>query len=326
MTSPLGLTTWVPLPPSLEELIRHLPALEALSASGRRLIALIEPELAALLRLTSIPVEPMPRLAESSQIQALVRSAGCDEAVVLSGRAGDAWLARSAGVASGWAYSASWAGWLLSHRARRSPRRTRARRPATEDSRELLAAMGVPWRTSVPRLTVDEQKSQTAQQRLERAHIRLNDRPLVGLYPGIFGGGADRPWPRVRFEELVGQLRRREPKTQCVILATTQDLWRAVRLHEETGKIHPVIGPDLTIDALAATLSELDLVVAVESSMLDLAAAVGTPTVGLHLREPHRWGPPGKRHIALHAGRAGTLGGIPVSRVLEAITPGPKQA
>jgi ADP-heptose:LPS heptosyltransferase len=168
----------------------------------------------------------------------------------------------------------------------------------------------------VPGLTLDVEGREAARERLERAHIRLGERPLIGLYPSIMGGGGVRPWPRVRFEDLMRQLRRRQPKMQCVILATPEDLWRAVRLYEETGKIHPVIGPDLQIDVLAALLGELDLVIAAESSMLDLAAAVGTATVGLHLRDPRRWAPPGERHVAISAGKAGTLGAIQVAEVL----------
>lgn len=308
------MTTLVALPTALEEAIRCLPAVEALAASGRRLLALADPRIVPLLRLAPAALEPVPRLGTLASRRLLV--AGCEEAVILSRRVDDGWLARTAGIPQRWGYASLLGGWFLSRRARRPPSGTR---PASEGFRELLAAMAVPWVASVPRLAVGDENRQAARERLARAHIGDAGGPLVGVYPGIAGGGADRPWPRARFEELVRRLRRRRPELRFVLLATTEDLWTAVRVHEETGKIHPVIGPDLKLDALAALLAELDEVVAVESWMLDLAAAAGTRTVGLHLRDPRRWGPPGPRHRAIAAGKRGSIAAIELERVAEVV-------
>ncbi len=298
------------LPDAPEDVIRCLPALVALAADGRRLLALTEPRIAALFRPVA-GVEPLPRLAELAPTRAVVTAAGCAEAVVLSGRLDDAWLARSAGIPQRWGYASLATGWFLNRRVRRPS----GQRPASADFRELIEAMGVPWRGSIPRLTIGEEARQEARERLERARIEPEDGPLAGVYPGVRGGGSGRPWPRWRFEELVRQSRRRDPRRRFVLLATTEDLWTSVRVHEETGKIHPVIGPDLQIDALAAVLAELDLVIAADSWMLDLAAAAGTKTVGLYVRDPRRWAPPGEEHRFL---REGKLKEISVDEVIDA--------
>ena len=309
-----GVRTLVALPSGPGEVIRCWPALDALAASGRRLFALAEPEGAALLRLA--PSAPLLRLPELAATRSVVRATDCAEAVLLSRRLDDAWLAASAGIPRRWGYRSLVTGWFLSRRVRSPSRRALAGRPATEDCRELLAAMDVPFGTAEPHLALGEELRAAARERLARANVETGRGPVVGIYPGIAGGGSPRPWPRVRFEELVRRLRRTDSRLKIVLLATTADLWPAVRIHEETGKIHPVIGPDLTIDALAALLAELDVVVAVESWMLGLAAAAGSTVLGLYCRRPMRWAPPGTRHRTI-LGKAGSVGAIEVDRVVE---------
>lgn len=308
----------VTLPGAPEELIRCLPALEALATSGRRVVALAGSEVMPLVRLAPVELDLVPRVPVLAATRALVRTTDCGEAMILSGRLDDAWLARTADVGERWGYAAFLGGWFLTRRVRR-PRRL-AQRPACEDARELLEAMGAPLPAAPrPRLAVGPDLREAARGRLRRASVD-GDGPLVGVYPGVRGGGGERPWPRRRFEELLRELRRRDPRTRAVLLATTEDLWSAVRVYEETGKIHPVIGPDLQLDVLAAFLGELDVMVAAESWLLDLAAAAGTRTVGLFIRDPRRWAPPGETHRTL---RAGTLAAITVERVVDAVvTPG----
>jgi ADP-heptose:LPS heptosyltransferase len=169
----------------------------------------------------------------------------------------------------------------------------------------------------VPRLIVGASRRAEASERLGRAHVDEGVRPLVGVYPGTAGGMSGAPWPRGRFEELLRELRRHG--MSAIVLATTEDLWPAVRVYEETGKIHPVIGPDLNLEMLAALLSRLDLVVASDSWMLQLAAAVGTPTVGLFARDPRRWGPQGPRHRPIGTRRGEWLRSIATASVFAAV-------
>lgn len=304
----------VTLPEAPEEALRCLPALEALAASGRRVVALAGSDVMPLLRLAAVELDLVPRVPVLAATRALVRAAACGEAVVLSRRLDDAWLARTAGIAERWGYASLLGGWFLSRRVRRP--RGIAGRPACEDARELLDALGAPLPVApYPRLSILPALREAARERLARARVD-GDGPLVGVYPGVRGGGGERPWPRQRFEELVRELRRRRPATRCVLLATTEDLWSAVRVYEETGKIHPVIGPDLQLGVLAALLGELDVMVAADSWLLDLAAAAGTRTVGLYVRDPGRWAPPGETHRTLQADK---LTAIPVEQVVDAV-------
>ena len=319
MASP-PLRTLVAMPSGIGGMVGCWPVLAALAASGRRLFALAEPEEAALLKLA--PCAPLPRLPDLASTRSVVRATECEEALLLSRRLDDAWLARSAEIPRRWGYRSLVTGWFLNRRVRPPSGGERARRPASEDFRELLAAMDVPRGSAEPRLGLGGEDRARARERLERARVTPGGDPLVGIYPGIAGGGSPKPWPRRRFEELVRRLRRDRPGLRFVVLATTEDLWAAVRIHEETGKIHPVIGPDLKPDALAALLGEFDVVIAVESWMLDLAAAAGTTTLGLYCRDPRRWAPPGDRHRTIFAGRAGSVAAIEIDQVLDVFVDG----
>ncbi len=308
--------TFAVLPTGLAELISTLPALEVLAASGREVVAFADPDHVGLLRFHPAPLELLPRLGRLDAERLLLRSTAAEEAVVLSGRALDAWLLRSALVPRRVGYASLLGLFLLTHHARRP--RPEAR-PVSADHRVLFELLGASWpeRDPVPRLVADEERLTEASERLARASIDDGSRPLVGVYPGTAGGLSGAPWPRGRFEELLREMRRRG--MSAIVLATTADLWQAVRVYEETGKIHPVIGPDLRLETLAALLSQLDLVVAADSWMLQLAAAVGTATVGLFARDPRRWGPPGPRQRTIRTRRGEWLRSIPTERVVAAV-------
>lgn len=304
------------LPTGLAGLLTTLPALEVLAASGREVVAFASQDHVGLLRFHPARPELLPRLGQPEAERLLLRSTEAEEAVVLSGGNLDAWLVRSAGVPRRLGFSSLFGPLFLTRRVRR-PRP--GARPASADHRVLVEALGGSWPEPdpSPRLQADAESLAEAAERLARARIGLDDRPLVAVYPGTAGGLSGAPWPRGRFEELLREARRRG--MNAIVLATTQDLWQAVRVYEETGKIHPVIGPDLRLEILAALLARLDLVVACDSWMLQLAAAVGTPTVGLFARDPRRWGPQGPGHRTIRSRRGEWLRSIPTETVVEAV-------
>lgn len=304
------------LPTDLAGFLTTLPALEVLAASGREVVAFADPDHVGLLRFHPASPELLPRLGQPEAERLLLRSTEAEEAVVLSGRNLDAWLVRSAGVPRRVGYTSLLGPFFLTRRVRR-PRP--AARPVSADHRVLVEALGESWPEPdpPPRLRVDGESHEEAAARLGRARIEVGRRPLVAVYPGTAGGLSGAPWPRGRFEDLLRDTRRRG--MSAIVLATTDDLWQAVRVHEETGKIHPVIGPDLRLEALAALLSRLDLVVANDSWMLQLAAAVGTPTVGLFSRDPRRWGPQEPGHRTIRSRRGEWLRSIPTETVVAAV-------
>jgi ADP-heptose:LPS heptosyltransferase len=99
-------------------------------------------------------------------------------------------------------------------------------------------------------------------------------------------------------------LRRARPDIRVALIAGPKELWLAVRIHEETGKIHPVIGPDLDLADLAAVLDHLDLLVTNDSGPMHLAASLGVPCVALFgPTNPSRTRPVGPDNEVLYTDR-----------------------
>ena len=99
------------------------------------------------------------------------------------------------------------------------------------------------------------------------------------------------------WSDLARELRRRLPGMREAIFVGPKEVWLGVRVHEESGKLHPVLGPDLDLAGLAAAMAELDLLVTNDSGPMHLAAAVGVPCVAL-------FGPTDRRRTA-PAGESG---------------------
>ena len=127
--------------------------------------------------------------------------------------------------------------------------------------------------------------------------------PIVGLFPGAEFGASKR-WPRERFEEAARLLRARHAGVRLTILAGPKEVWLAVRLHEETGKIHPVVGPDLDLAELAAVLAHHRALLTNDSGPMHLAAALGVRCAALFgPTDPGRTAPVGEEHRVLYGDR-----------------------
>ena len=151
-------------------------------------------------------------------------------------------------------------------------------RPQIEDYRELLAAMGVALPADwIPRLALPEVLRARGHERLERAGI--GDRngqgggtPRVGLSPGAEWGNSKR-WPMRYWSDLARELRRRIPGVREAIFVGPKEIWLGVRVHEESGKIHPLLGPDLDLAGLAAAMAGLDLLVTKTGAQAELTVS-----------------------------------------------------
>jgi len=275
------------------------PVVRALAGSGRRLTLLAKRPLHPLLALFPGVAATLDASGDEAEVVARLAAGGFEEAVVLPNSFRSAWRAARAGIPRRYGYRAELRGPLL---APALPRPSR-RRPQIEDYRELLAAMAVPeppdW---IPRLAPPEPLLAAGRARLARAHLATGGGAgaLVGLFPGAEWGPSKR-WPMARFAELARELRRRRPDLRAVVLAGPKEVWLAVRVHEESGKLHPVIGPDLDLAGLAAVIAALDLLVTNDSGPMHLAAALGVPTVALFgPTDPRRTAPAGAGHSVLH--------------------------
>ena len=291
----LPLRTLVVMPSWVGDCVMALPVLEALAASGRKVVAFAKPHLLPLLRLSDAVHDVVARSADDATTIESLRAAGCDEAVVLPNSFRSAWFVRQAKIPWRWGYRGGFRAPLLSP----AVPRPRGRRPQIEDYRELLAALAVAEPASwVPRLPRRDALVAQGRERLARARLD-GPGPLIGLSPGAEWGTSKR-WPWRRFADLARELRRQVPGGRQVILVGPKEVWTGVRVHEESGKLHPVIGPDLDLAGLAALLACLDVMVTNDSGPMHLAAALGVPCVAFFgPTDPRRTAPAGDGHRVL---------------------------
>ncbi|MEM9592855.1 MAG: glycosyltransferase family 9 protein [Acidobacteriota bacterium] len=292
-------------PPDLVRLLHHVSVLPSLAASGRQLVLLARDSAAAVLEPTLMRLRldhtpdhlHAPLSLDRSEVTAgVLRSLEFDEAVLLDPRGADVRLALAAGIRRRWGYASGLAGWGLRPRV---PRPGLDGRHEQDDARELVEAMGATW-TKAEGIEVSKSWRDTGDERLRAAHLKLDERPIVGIYPGKSGAPRKRrSWPAEHFEEMMRRLRRKRPAWQMIILATEPELWQAVLLYEKTGKIHPVVGPDLAPESFAALLNRLDLVIGADTWPLHLAAALGVATVGFFEEGASRRAPQGPLHRRL---------------------------
>lgn len=288
--------TLVVAPNWVGDLVMAEPVLRALAASGRDLALLLKKPLAPLAPLLPGAPAVIEKRADGAETVAALAAGGFDEAVVLPNSLRSAWLPARAGIARRYGYRGDLRGPLLAP----GVKRPRGRRPQVEDYRELLAAMAVQapddW---VPRLELPDALRAAGRERLARARVEVGRQPIVGLFPGAEWGPSKR-WPMARFAELARELRRRRPAVAEIVVAGPKEVWLAVRVHEESGKIHPVIGPDLDLAGLAGVLAHLDLLVTNDSGPMHLAAALGVPCVALFgPTDRRRTAPAGEGHQVL---------------------------
>ena len=293
------------------------PAFRALAASGRELTALARRPLHPLLALfpgVAATLDKGPQDETLAAIGALGAlgalgasgagaGGGFDEAVILPNSFRAAWMLARAGIARRYGYRADFRGPLLAP----AVARPRGRRPQIEDYSALLAAMGVaPPENWLPRLELPAALRERGRERLARAQLGAGadagGGPLVGLSPGAEWGPSKR-WPLRHWADLARELRRRIPAVEEAIFVGPKEIWLGVRVHEESGKLHPLLGPDLDLPGLAAVLSHLDLLVTNDSGPMHLAAALGVPCVALFGPTDHRRTAPaggaGEGHIVL---------------------------
>ncbi len=297
----MGPETLVVAPNWVGDCVMAWPVLEALSRSGRPLALLARPHLHPLLGLAPGIAKLIAREPSDRETVAAIRQAACAEAVVLPNSFRSAWLPFRARLPRRWGYGGALRSPLLAPAVRRPKRRGRHQ---VEDYAELLAAMGVePPGSWAPRLDLPPEVRETGRERLSRAKIAAQQGRLIGLFPGAEFGPSKR-WPMPRFAELSRELRRRHPGARQVILAGPKETWLAVRLYEESGKIHPVVGPDLDLRALAGVMFHLDLLVTNDSGPMHLAAGLGVACVALFgPTDPRRTRPVGDRHRVLYTDR-----------------------
>jgi len=282
------------------------PVFRALAASGRQLVVLAKRPLHGLLGLFPGVVTAIDNRRDAATVGEIAAGA-FDEALLLPNSFRAAWMLSQAGVPRRFGYRADFRGPLLAPAVERPRAGFKVVRPQIEDYRELLAAMAVaPPPDWIPRLELSPELVERGRERLGRARLLDGAGPLVGLQPGAEWGGSKR-WPMRYWADLALTLRRRLPEVREAIFAGPKEIWLGVRIHEESGKLHPMLGPDLDLPGLASVLSHFDLLVTNDSGPMHLAAAVGVPCVAL-------FGPTDRRRTAPAGGAS--AGHVVLSRDL----------
>lgn len=186
-------------------------------------------------------------------------------------------------------------------------------RHVVEQYLSVLAPLGVGEPRLEFRIPVEADAEARMEAFLAARGVKARDR-LVVINPGA--GRADKRWPHDRYRQLVARLREEAAATAVVAWGPGErDTASAI-----TGSGRDaLLAPPTSVAELAALLRRASAVVAGDTGPLHLAAAVGTPCVGLYgPTRPERNGPYGAGHRTLQSAD-GALTSIPVPAVLAAV-------
>ncbi|MET8350623.1 MULTISPECIES: glycosyltransferase family 9 protein [unclassified Micromonospora] len=138
---------------------------------------------------------------------------------------------------------------------------------------EAVALVGAPATTIVPALAVTDADRAEADQVLGPP-----DRPRVALHPGA--SDTRRRWPAERFAEVARELH--GDGFEVLVTGTPSEREVVDRVVAAAGvPVRPQVGT-LSLGGLAGCYAGCALVVSNDTGPLHLAAAVGTPTVGVY--------------------------------------------
>ena len=124
-------------------------------------------------------------------------------------------------------------------------------------------------------------------------------RPLLAIHPGA--GWETKRWPVEKFADIA-----RRFDGSVVVVGSASERGLAVRIVEATaGRRNPALNlaGETSLKQLAALLGAVDVVVSNDSGPMHLAAAMGTPVVGIFTcTSPLLSGPPGAIHELISTG------------------------
>jgi heptosyltransferase-2 len=200
-----------------------------------------------------------------------------DAALLLTNSFRTAWVARQAGIAERWGYSAGGRSLLLSRRVARP----RTRMHQSDYYRHLVTALGLPAFDAAPRVaprseTLARTVALLAEHRVDQAGV------LLGVAPGAAYGRA-KQWPSARVAQVINRLAQ-ERQATCVLVGASadRDAGREIvsALPAGSARVIDLIGrTDLRL--LVGVLSRCAAFVSNDSGAMHLAAAVGVPVTAI---------------------------------------------
>lgn len=317
---------------SLGDVVHALPVADALAAAlpRTRLTWLVERRESALLRdhpalehVIDVDTRawrgtrtPRQAVAVGRNVLALrrrLRAGGYDVAIDLQGlvKSGAVTLATGAPVRIGFA-----AGWsrerLNAAFTNRHVTPPPEARHVVDQYLALLTPLGVTSRPGAARFSLPPRAA--AETRIDDFFVGAGIKPrrrLVVLNPGA--GKAAKRWPVERFRALATRLCH-EADAQVLVLWGPSE-GEAARAIVEIAAPRPALAPPTDIEELVAVARRASVMVAADTGPLHVAAAVGTPCVGLYgPTSAERNGPYGAGHRTLTApdGRMASIALEPV--------------
>ncbi|HXF99971.1 MAG TPA: glycosyltransferase family 9 protein, partial [Bacteroidota bacterium] len=148
-----------------------------------------------------------------------------------------------------------------------------------ERSLKICRALGVETRNVARALQIESSVHTAVCKKLVELGV-LRTRPCIVLHP--FSGWEFRSWPLERFVEVTNALLRRAPDYDIVLVCEKTEETRLAQVAERyrnSQRVRVFASEDLLMTSVL--LREAALVVGNDSGPLHLAAALGTPVVGL---------------------------------------------
>ncbi|MEI6913655.1 MAG: glycosyltransferase family 9 protein [Armatimonadota bacterium] len=168
-------------------------------------------------------------------------------------------------------------------------------RNASDQLLDTVRAIGVPVNSIQASLGITKEETLEAQSLL--AGLK---RPLLGIHTG--SGGFHKSWTARGWTGLLNKLHQRYGGSVVILGSGTESEF--IRDIQRTLDFPAMdLTGELGLKQTAAVVKETDVIIAIDSALLHIAAAVGCPTVALFgPTDDARWNPAGEDHIVVRSG------------------------
>lgn len=216
-------------------------------------------------------------------VGAVLAAGGFDAVFLPRIRDVDCWSAWRAGIPLRVGSAYRWYSPLLSHRVK-DRRKVSRYHEAEYNTRMIGSVLGETVPTALVRPWVAPGARESVLRRLSAAGVTGNDR-IVVLHPG--SGGNSIEWPAERFGAL-GALLAAQAGIRIIVTGVESERARCEALVAAAGERVRAISlvGELELPEMIALLDRSALLVANSTGVLHIAAALGTPVLGLYPREP----------------------------------------
>jgi lipopolysaccharide heptosyltransferase II len=169
------------------------------------------------------------------------------------------------------------------------------RQHAIEHYLNTVRQLGTPEVAPYPRIYLSASDRQAAYHLFQEASITASDLKIV-IHPGAKGLGGRKRWSAARFTALAAQLQTQN-HARIVLIGSIDELPLSQEIAKRLPQPPLIATGRLTLRQTAALIQRCDLLIGNDSSPLHIAAAVGTPTIGIYgPSNPAHFHPVGENH------------------------------